>query len=111
VRRVYYRSYDAEISSEAFIRETGGEPETYAIADIGDVAIKVVERSWWEPWRAKQVWVLLARYQGRSVTLYESREPRVFNMVTRALQRALEERPKPPPRHDDTGERPFRPWG
>ncbi|GIE83204.1 hypothetical protein Aph02nite_91540 [Actinoplanes philippinensis] len=102
---MYYRSYDAEITSEAFIRETGGEPESFAIADIGDVAIKLVERNWWEPWRPKQVWVLQARYQGRQVTLYESREPRVFNMVTRALQRALEERPKPP------GQTPFRRWG
>ncbi|MEU8665261.1 DUF6232 family protein [Actinoplanes philippinensis] len=105
MRRVYYRSYDAEITSEAFIRETGGEPESFAIADIGDVAIKLVERNWWEPWRPKQVWVLQARYQGRQVALYESREPRVFNMVTRALQRALEERPKPP------GQTPFKPWG
>ncbi|MFC4066383.1 DUF6232 family protein [Actinoplanes subglobosus] len=110
MRRVYYRSYDAEVTSEAFIRETGGEPERFAIADIGDVAIKVVERNWWEPWRTKQVWVLQARYQGRVVSLYESREPRVFNMVTRALQRALEERPKPP-RPEDTGGTPFRPWG
>jgi hypothetical protein len=110
VRRVYYRSYDAEVTSEAFIRETGGDPETFAIAHIGDVAVKVVERNWWEPWRTKQVWVLQARYQGRSVTLYESREPRVFNMVTRALQRALEERPKPPP-VDGGGGTPFRPWG
>ncbi|WP_433789533.1 DUF6232 family protein [Actinoplanes sp. CA-252034] len=108
MRRVYYRSYDAEISSEAFIRETGGEPETFTIADIGDVAIKVVERHWWEPWLPKQVWILQARYRGRSVTLYESREPRVFNMVTRALQRALDERPKPP---DPTAAPPFRPWG
>jgi hypothetical protein len=93
VGRVYYRSYDAEVTSEVFIRDPAGSPVAYAIAEIGEVAVKVIERDWWELWRIKQVWVLQARYQGRTVDLYESAEPRVFNMVTSAIQRALEERP------------------
>lgn len=35
-------------------------------------------------------WELRAQYRGRPVTLYTSRNTRVFNQVTRALRRAIE---------------------
>jgi len=35
-------------------------------------------------------WELRAQYRGRPVTLYTSRNVRVFNQVTRALRRAIE---------------------
>ncbi|MDI6104743.1 DUF6232 family protein [Actinoplanes sp. NEAU-A12] len=91
--RVYYRSYDAEVTSDVFISDPGGEPRTYAIAEIGRVAVKTVPRGWWEVWRRKETYLLEAEFRGGTVTLYRSEEPRVFNMVSRALRRALEERP------------------
>lgn len=90
---VYYRSYDAEITSELFIRDPAGEPTSYAIAEIGNVAMRTVPRRWWEVWRRGETYLLEAEFRGGTVTLFESEEPRVFNMVSRALRRALEERP------------------
>ena len=90
---VYYRSYDAEVTSDVFIRDPAGEPRTYAIAEIGQVAVKTVPRGWWEVWRRKETYLLEAEFRGGTVTLYESEEPRVFSMVSRALRRALADRP------------------
>ncbi|GID92245.1 DUF6232 family protein [Amorphoplanes digitatis] len=36
-------------------------------------------------------WMLRAAYRGDEVTLYSSVDPRVFNQVTRALRRAMED--------------------
>jgi len=45
-------------------------------------------------------WVLQAEYRGETVRLYESSEERVFNQVSRALRRALEDA-RPPSSWDD----------
>ncbi len=43
-------------------------------------------------WRRRpQSWELRATYRGAAVTLYSSSDQRVFNQVTRALRRAIED--------------------
>ena len=39
-----------------------------------------------------RAWEIRARYRAQEVTLYTSRDPRVFNQVTRALRRTIERR-------------------
>ena len=45
-------------------------------------------------------WALEAEYHGESVRLYDSMDMRVFNQVTRALRRAVEDS-RPPPSWQD----------
>jgi hypothetical protein len=42
--------------------------------------------------RGGRAWELRARYREAEVTLFTSRDPRVFNQVTRALRRTIERR-------------------
>jgi hypothetical protein len=42
--------------------------------------------------RGRPAWEIRARYRAREVTLYTSRDPRIFNQVTRALRRTIERR-------------------
>lgn len=52
-------------------------------------------------WRHRpQRWELRATYQGQVVQLYSSLDERVFNQVTRALRRAIEDA-RPPSEWDD----------
>jgi hypothetical protein len=47
-------------------------------------------------WRSRSRWRLTASYRGLGeVTLYGSADPRVFNQVTRALLRAMEDAREP----------------
>ncbi|GAA4959642.1 DUF6232 family protein [Actinoplanes utahensis] len=92
--RVYYRSYDAEVTDQLFIRNPGGQPERFAIAEIADFSLTRLDQPWWRLPHRKPSYRLSADYHGRTVVLFESREPRVFNMVVRALRRALENRPR-----------------
>jgi hypothetical protein len=43
--------------------------------------------------RSGHAWEIRARYRSQEVTLYTSRDPRIFNQVTRALRRTIERRP------------------
>jgi hypothetical protein len=46
--------------------------------------------------RAAQVWQVRATYRGTDTVVYESADVRVFNQVTRALRRSIEDdRPEP----------------
>ncbi|MEV4637861.1 DUF6232 family protein [Actinoplanes sp. NPDC049548] len=47
-----------------------------------------------------RTWVLEATYRGQSVDLYASMDARVFNQVSRALRRAIEDA-RPPSSWDD----------
>jgi hypothetical protein len=52
-------------------------------------------------WRLRpQHWELRATYRGRDVALYSSADERVFNQVSRALRRAIEDA-RPPSVWDD----------
>jgi len=52
-------------------------------------------------WRLRpQYWELRATYRGQDVTLYSSLDERVFNQVSRALRRAIEDA-RPPSPWDD----------
>jgi uncharacterized protein DUF6232 len=48
-------------------------------------------------WMRPLHWELRATYRGQDVALYSSRDERVFNQVTRALRRALEDTGPPNP--------------
>jgi uncharacterized protein DUF6232 len=48
-------------------------------------------------WMRPLHWELRATYRGEDVALYASRDERVFNQVTRALRRALEDTGPPEP--------------
>ncbi|MEV6306111.1 DUF6232 family protein [Actinoplanes sp. NPDC051861] len=62
------------------------DPALYVIAFLA-LATPAVVASWREPGR----WELHAQYRGSAVVLYSSAEPRVFNQVSRALRRAMED--------------------
>ncbi|GGQ69745.1 DUF6232 family protein [Couchioplanes azureus] len=47
-----------------------------------------------------RTWLLQATYRGQSVELYQSADARVFNQVSRALRRAIEDA-RPPSSWDD----------
>jgi hypothetical protein len=47
--------------------------------------------------RSAHAWEIRARYRAEEVTVYTSRDPRVFNQVTRALRRTVEQRGAPQP--------------
>lgn len=42
--------------------------------------------------RGRQAWEIRARYRAQEVVVYTSPDPRVFNQVTRALRRTMEQR-------------------
>jgi len=42
--------------------------------------------------RGGHAWEIRARYRAQEVTLYTSPDPRIFNQVTRALRRTIEQR-------------------
>jgi hypothetical protein len=47
-------------------------------------------------WREPRHWELHAQYKGDAVVLYSSPDERVFNQVSRALRRAMEDTPRSP---------------
>jgi hypothetical protein len=63
------------------------DPTIYVLAFLG-LAVPGVAMMWREPGR----WELHAQYRGTAVVLYSSPDPRVFNQVSRALRRAMEDR-------------------
>jgi hypothetical protein len=63
------------------------EPTVYVLAFLA-LAIPGVAMMWREPGR----WELHAQYHGTAVVLYSSADARVFNQVSRALRRAMEDR-------------------
>jgi hypothetical protein len=42
--------------------------------------------------RTGHAWEIRAKYRAQDVTVYTSRDPRIFNQVTRALRRTIERR-------------------
>jgi small-conductance mechanosensitive channel len=44
--------------------------------------------------RGVHAWEIRARYRAQEVTVYTSPDPRIFNQVTRALSRRMEQRPR-----------------
>jgi hypothetical protein len=67
--RTYYRRHDAIVTSELFFRRAS-PAQTFA-----------------RPAR----WELWATYRGQPVMVYSCADVRVFNQVTRALHRAIED--------------------
>ena len=63
------------------------DPAIYVLVFLG-LAILGVAVAWREPGR----WELHAQYRGTAVVLYSSSNPRIFNQVSRALRRAMEDR-------------------
>ena len=63
------------------------DPAIYVLVFLG-LAILGVAMAWREPGR----WELHAQYRGTAVVLYSSSNPRIFNQVSRALRRAMEDR-------------------
>lgn len=63
------------------------DPAIYVLVFLG-LAIPGVAMAWREPGR----WELHAQYRGTAVVLYSSADPRIFNQVSRALRRAMEDR-------------------
>ncbi|MDI6100560.1 DUF6232 family protein [Actinoplanes sp. NEAU-A12] len=63
------------------------DPAIYVLAFLG-LAASGLALAWREPGR----WELHAQYRGTAVVLYSSADDRVFNQVSRALRRAMEDR-------------------
>jgi hypothetical protein len=85
--RTYYRGPDAVVTSAVFAHESA----TYAIRDLRDVCIHHVTTGV-VLWRLRsRTFLLRATYRGTEVTLYASTDERVFNQVSRALRRAIED--------------------
>ena len=102
MRRVtYYRDAQAEVRDDFFIRYTGDGGRSFAIGELRQPRAETQRRGW----RRRTVHRLTAVYRGSPVLLFETGNERVFNMVRRALQRALEQRP---PGGSPPGSRP--PW-
>lgn len=66
-------------------------PAVYVLVFLG-LAIPGVALMWREPGR----WELHAQYRGVAVVLYSSSDARVFNQVSRALRRAMEDTRRTP---------------
>lgn len=85
--RTYYRGPDVVVTSTAFTHESA----TYAVRDLRDVCIHHVTTGV-VLWRLRpRTFVLYATYRGTGVALYASTDERVFNQVSRALRRAIED--------------------
>lgn len=67
------------------------DPAVY-VAVFLTLAAPSVAVMWREPGR----WELHAQYRGTAVVLYSSTNPRVFNQVSRALRRAMEDHGRTP---------------
>ncbi|GAA2618702.1 DUF6232 family protein [Paractinoplanes durhamensis] len=91
--RLYYRGREAVVTSEHFVRRVPSSRH-FAIRELRNVRIVVPGRiveALFRPQLSTREWALWADYRGRSIALYTSPDERVFNQVTRALRRALEE--------------------
>ncbi|MBW6437654.1 hypothetical protein KZ829_28355 [Actinoplanes hulinensis] len=67
------------------------DPAIYVLVFLG-LAVPGVAMLWREPGR----WELHAQYRGTAVVLYSSADARVFNQVSRALRRAMEDTRRTP---------------
>jgi hypothetical protein len=86
--RTYYRGPDVVVTTTVFAAR-GSQP--CAIRELRDVCIHHVTTGV-VLWRLRpQFFVLRATYRGNTVTLYASTNKRVFNQVSRALRRAIED--------------------
>jgi hypothetical protein len=66
--------------------------QTPAAYFLGFLAIALPTGFWYAAWRSRpRRWELRANYRGVEVVLYASSDVRVFNQVTRALRRAVED--------------------
>ncbi|BEL10274.1 hypothetical protein Q0Z83_084650 [Actinoplanes sichuanensis] len=86
------RPYAPAIAAVAIAMAAAGwillpDPAVYVLVFLA-LAIPGVAMMWREPGR----WELHAQYRGTAVVLYSSADPRVFNQVSRALRRAMEDR-------------------
>ena len=68
----------------------GSRPLTFILPSIGLVVAFVAAAA---RRRRGHGWVIQARYRGREVVVYTTSDSRVFNQVTRALRRAVEQSP------------------
>ncbi|GAA3956228.1 DUF6232 family protein [Actinoplanes auranticolor] len=68
---------------------TLGTPAVYVSAPLCAAIAGLCTAAYWR--LRPQRWELLANYRGSDVTLYATSDPRVFNQVTRALRRAVED--------------------
>jgi hypothetical protein len=85
--RTYYRGPDAVVTSDFFVWRTTPARE-FAIRDLSHVGIAHGPARWWLRRRCSE---LHARHRGLPTLLYLSHDPRVFNQVSRALRRAIED--------------------
>ncbi|SDS69375.1 hypothetical protein SAMN04489716_1379 [Actinoplanes derwentensis] len=90
---VYYRGPTAEVTNEHFVHYSADGQDAFAIAEISDVTTEALDGPWWRLWRRSRGFRLRAWHRGMVVVIYEHPDPRVFNMVCRALRRALENHP------------------
>lgn len=90
------RPYAPALAVAAFAIAAAGwalvpDPIVYVLVFLG-LAIPGVAVMWREPGR----WELHAQYRGTAVVLYSSPDARVFNQVSRALRRAMEDTRRTP---------------
>jgi Family of unknown function (DUF6232) len=140
--RIYFRGFEAVVTSEHFIRRTSTTTRAFLVRDLRNVCITragvaartapyffggavlalAVAAPMWQlsapsaivllglaglgavlallALRGRpQPWVLEGTYHGERVVLYESTDERVFNQVSRALRRAIEDG-RPPAARD-----------
>ncbi len=90
---VYYRGPTAEVTNERFVHHTADGQAVYAISEIRDVTTETLDGPWWRA-RRPRGYRLRAWHRGVLVVIYEHPDHRVFNMVCRALVRALENHPE-----------------
>lgn len=85
--RTYYRGPEVVVTSTVFAHGSA----TYAVRDLRDVCIHHLTTGV-VLWRLRpRTFVLYATYRGIGVALYSSTDERVFNQVSRALRRAIED--------------------
>ena len=85
--RTYYRGPDAIVTSTYFVWRAES-PHVFPIADLHSVS-RAERRIGWL--RLRRRFEICAHVRGAEVTVYATEHPRLFNQVTRALRRALEE--------------------
>jgi Family of unknown function (DUF6232) len=77
------------LSASVAVGVTAGSTSAWVVGAVASMA--ALGYSWSTIRGAPRVWELTAAYRGQSVTLFASTDAQVFNRVTRALRRAVED--------------------
>jgi hypothetical protein len=121
--RTYYHGPDAMVTDDQFVWMTVSSNRTFSVRELRNVGlvqaparmrsfapalavgVLFVAVAGWSlmptpavmaAWRKPRHWELHAQYHSQAVVLYSSSDARVFNQVSRALRRAMEDSGRTP---------------